>query len=389
MSVFVEIHALQSVPPSNLNRDDNGSPKTASFGGVKRHRVSSQSWKRAVRQYFDGNDKGENLGFRTSNVARLVANRMLSKNPALDYNEALEKAIAAVTLVAKKAPNKESIDKAKKESVNQTEEEKKKAEKKRQQTDALFLISERQIDNFADILLRSEESKDLKKDLKDALLAHPSLDLALFGRMVASATDLNMEASAQVAHAISTHEVSTEFDFFTAVDDCSVEDNAGAGMMGDVEYTSSTLYRYAVVNASSLAKQFEGDEAIISSGLDRFINAFVRSIPSGKQNTFAARTLPEALLVVVRTDQPTSYANAFEKPVHVSDEGYALESIRRLSKAVKSTNDAYGDEGVLGVFSTTSLGEPAVSLLSEISTLGSLRDTISEAVRIAVNEDKN
>ena len=59
--LFVDIHAIQSLPPSNVNRDDTGSPKTAIYGGVRRSRVSSQSWKRAIRQYFN-NESADSYG---------------------------------------------------------------------------------------------------------------------------------------------------------------------------------------------------------------------------------------------------------------------------------------------------------------------------------------
>ena len=42
--LYVDFHILQTVPPSCINRDDTGSPKTAVYGGVLRARVSSQAW---------------------------------------------------------------------------------------------------------------------------------------------------------------------------------------------------------------------------------------------------------------------------------------------------------------------------------------------------------
>src|SRR6266508_2221569 len=46
---LIAIHMLQNHAPSNLNRDDNGDPKDALFGGVRRARISSQSLKRSIR----------------------------------------------------------------------------------------------------------------------------------------------------------------------------------------------------------------------------------------------------------------------------------------------------------------------------------------------------
>src|ERR1700726_3904869 len=52
VAMFIEIHAIQNFAPSNLNRDDTGSPKDCEFGGHRRARVSSQCLKRAVREAF-------------------------------------------------------------------------------------------------------------------------------------------------------------------------------------------------------------------------------------------------------------------------------------------------------------------------------------------------
>ena len=361
MSVFVEIHAIHSVPPSNLNRDDNGSPKTAFFGGAKRHRVSSQSWKRAVRQHFAEHNEGVNLGFRTRNVAEMVANAVLAKSPEMAKEDAL-KAMVSI------------LEELKILSKKKDEELK---------TEALFLISERQVEALADIITTIDDPKLRVKEAKKSLLVQNSLDLALFGRMVASSTDLNVDAASQFAHAISTHEVASEFDFFTAVDDATSEDHAGAGMMGDVEFNSSTLYRYAVVNATALAAQFGDSGELVTEGIARFIESFVRAIPSGKQNTFAARTLPEAVMVVVREDQPTSLVNAFEKPVSASDEGYALSSVKRLVEATQRVAEAYEVEGTVARYGTIASSEMAE--LSEVSELGTLKETINRAMAY-VNE---
>ena len=149
-----------------------------------------------------------------------------------------------------------------------------------------------------------------KKQYRDALKAAPSMDMALFGRMVADDPSLNYDAAAQVAHSISTHAVQNEYDYFTAVDDCQAEDNAGAGHLGTVEYNSSTLYRYATVNVMELAGQLGAAQA--AETVRAFGEAFLFSMPTGKQNTFANRTLPDAVYVTLREDQPVNLCGAFE-----------------------------------------------------------------------------
>ena len=136
--------------------------------------------------------------------------------------------------------------------------------------------------------------------------------------MLADAPDLNTDASAQVAHAFSIDQITPEYDYFTAVDDCASEDNAGAAMIDTVGFNSSTLYRYATVNIDVLRDQLQDDSATVE-GVVAFVEAFVKSMPSGKQNTFANHTLPEDVVVTLRESQPISAADAFEDPVRRKD----------------------------------------------------------------------
>ena len=181
-----------------------------------------------------------------------------------------------------------------------------------------------------------EDKNAYKKALKD----NPSVDIALFGRMAASDPTLNYDAAAQVAHAISTHTIQNEYDYFTAVDDLQDDDNAGAGHLGTVEFNSSTLYRYANVNVSELAKTLDG----VSDAADvvrKYVETFVLSMPTGKENTFANRAFPDAVYVTVRNDQPVNLCGAFERPVRASEEGYAAESEKRLVEYAKKVYDNF------------------------------------------------
>jgi CRISPR system Cascade subunit CasC len=152
--------------------------------------------------------------------------------------------------------------------------------------------------------------------------------------MVADDPSLNADASAQVAHAISTHRVDIEYDYFTAVDDRAPEDNAGAGMIGTVEFDSATLYRYATVAVHELFGQLADNTEVTAHAMTEFTKAFVTSMPTGKQNTFANRTPADAVLLCIRTDQPINLVGAFEEAVKAkSDEsGFVAQSIDKLSK---------------------------------------------------------
>ena len=297
-NLYVDIHILQTVPPSNVNRDDTGSPKTAVYGGVTRARVSSQAWKRAVRITFQDMFLPEQLGWRTKHIV----DRMMEKIHALDENAASDK------LAVKALENAGLKIKSEKDG-----------------TGALFFLSGGQAEALAKLIVQGEKDK---QKYKDALKANPSVDIALFGRMVADDASLNYDAAVQVAHSISTHAVQTEYDYFTAVDDCSPEDNAGAGHLGTVEFNSSTLYRYATVNVHELQSSLKED---VSSVVRGFAEAFIRSMPTGKQNTFANRTLPCFAYIPVRTDQPVNMVGAFEDPVKaLYGGGYEKESCKKL-----------------------------------------------------------
>lgn len=292
MGLYIDIHVLQTVPPSCVNRDDTGSPKTARYGGVTRARVSSQAWKRAVRLMFQDLLSVDQVGVRTKKVVAMVAKEINPNGPSPETLELADKLLKAANL-----------------KIKDTEKG----------TGALFFMSPGQAKALAQVDPSLKEA-ELKKKCQEALMKAPSVDLALFGRMVADDSSLNFEAACQVAHAISTHAVQNEFDYFTAVDDCAPEDNAGAGHLGTVEFNSATLYRYATVNAQALKEYLKDDTP---QAVRAFVEAFVRSMPTGKQNTFANRTIPDLVVVILREDQPVNFCSAFEKPVAAKEEeGY-------------------------------------------------------------------
>lgn len=313
--IYVDLHVLQTVPPSCVNRDDTGSPKTAIYGGVTRARVSSQAWKHAMRLMFREMLSEEDVGQRTKMVVDLIAEKLAELRP--DLPEKNVQALAKNVLEAAGIKVKDNKEKLK--------------------TGALFFISSAQVSALAQIAAKQEDGKPDKAACKEALKMQPGVDMALFGRMVADDPSLNFDAAAQVAHAISTHVVENEYDYFTAVDDCSPEDNAGAGHLGTVEFNSSTLYRYATVNVGEL-------EGMLGSktpeAVRAFAEAFIRSMPTGKQNTFANRTRPDAVYVTVRHDQPINMAGAFEKSIRAGSEGYVTNSVAAL---VDYAQETYAD----------------------------------------------
>ena len=376
---YIDIHILQTVPPCCLNRDDTNSPKICVYGGTVRARVSSQSWKNAMRKLFRELFSDEQVGIRTKKFVGLIAEAVMHKEPEAD-REAVEAGIIEMLNMKGVELGIKSIEKG---------------------NDAMFFLSKKQADAVADVYLEAEElykkaqeeaegdKKKKGKKKKDetakydakkvnaALEGHPSLDMALFGRMVAKNAALNCEAAAQVAHAISTHKVSTEYDYFTAVDECS-KDTAGAGHLGTVEFNSSTLYRYASLNVrelmESLGEDFSADMAA------KFVKAFILSMPTGKQATFANRTVPDMVYVCIRKDQPVNMSGAFERAVIGSKNGYLEESEKRLNDYAKKTYSDFVDAPVKEfVIGMDSFGEDAVK--TNLKGLMDALETEVDAVR--------
>ena len=330
--MYLDLYALQSVPPSNINRDDTGSPKTAMYGGALRARVSSQAWKRAMREMFSDLLPEGQLGVRTKFVVPLIADRIAAKREDLaEQSVDFAKAVLDAT------------------GIKSSETDRKGSDEGTLATGYLVFIANRELDDLADIAIswadggvdpKKPDSKS-KKDVQKAFKGIQAVDIALFGRMLADASDFNVDACSQVAHAISVNEISQEYDYFTAVDDCAADDNAGAGMLGTVSFNSSTLYRYATVNVDALMEQLESTEAT-ACGAAAFMEAFVKSMPTGKQNTFANRTLPNVLAISLRDDQPINLVTAFERPVY-AEHGRSITQIaaERLAACAKDVEGAF------------------------------------------------
>lgn len=311
---FVDIHILQTVPPSNLNRDDTGSPKTAVYGGARRSRVSSQAWKRATRLAFTDLLDKKDLGVRTKRLVELVGSAIqeASAKPLTD-EEAQE--------LAKKVINAAGV-KTSKPRKGEIEE-----------SGYLVFLSNQQIQALARLALTDDADPAFKAKAKDVVKNSNSIDVALFGRMVADVKDLSVDAAAQVAHALGVHAVESEYDYFTAVDDHkadATDEDAGAGMIGTIEFNSSTMYRFATVDLDRLLDNL-GDLEAAARAVRAFVEAFATSMPTGKQTTFANRTLPDAVVICLRNDQPVSLVGAFERPIS-GDDGRVLKAADELAK---------------------------------------------------------
>lgn len=360
--MFIELHLLQNFAPSCLNRDDTNSPKECTFGGTRRARLSSQCLKRAARTHpVFAETVGGAVGKRTKKVADELADRLVKAG----RDEVDARLVAEAALVVA------GFDKISAEVKEGHEDELEGASAK---TSVLLYVGDAELDAMAATCDQYFDSiraaineksipkkgakkralkvkapalpKDCKKALENPPDAKVAADVALFGRMVAQNTNLGLDASCQVAHALSTHSVETELDFFTAVDDLSPKEDTGAGMMGIVEFNSACFYRFSLVDFRQLVENLGGDRDLAKGAVLGYLKATVAAIPTGKQNSMAAHNPPEYVRVVVRKDgAPQSLANAFQRPVRPGrDESLMVRSIAALRDYRKDLAGMYGEE---------------------------------------------
>ena len=347
--MFIELHILQNFAPSNLNRDDTNNPKDCTFGGVRRARISSQCIKRAIRLHpiFEKTTEVPPAE-RTRFLARALARELETKGKDKDEAEK-----AASNFIGALLGGMDS--------------------KNTSRSKVLFFVSDEEKEALTQLILdnweaalggkinkKSDSIKAYKKQFSNRTSAP---GIAMFGRMLADDPKLNMDAACQVAHAISTHRVNMEFDFFTAVDDLQDREESGAGMMGITGFNAATYYRYARIDYDQLLSNLGGDVQMAKKTVEGFLKAAVHAVPTGKQNSFAAQNPPSFLMAVTREDGMSwSLANAFEKPVYPKGNQSLLEaSTQQLDAYWANLVQFYGEEpqAVVGFVGTT---EPLKSL---------------------------
>lgn len=325
MSRFVQLHLLTSYPPSNLNRDDTGRPKTAMLGNAQRLRVSSQSLKRAWRtsEAFEKALAGQ-LGTRTKRLGHEVFAALLAGGIAEKPAREWTRAIASVF----------GKSKSDKKTENDADLE----------IEQLAHISpeERAAVHALVATLIERKDKPTDEELKLLTLPRGAVDIALFGRMLADSAAHNVEAAAQVAHAITVHAAAVEDDYFTAVDDLNRND-PGAAHLGERGYGAGLFYLYLCIDRELLAKNLGGDAALTERALRALVQAVTTVSPTGMQNSFASRAYASFVLAEKGAQQPRSLAQAFLKPVRAHGEESELhKSIQALTDRAANFDAVYG-----------------------------------------------
>ncbi|KAB8032262.1 type I-E CRISPR-associated protein Cas7/Cse4/CasC [Fluviispira multicolorata] len=315
--MFFEISVLQSFSTVNLNRDDNNMLKTINFGGYNRQRVSSQCWKRAIRNHQDFyNEFKEDFGIRT----RIILSEICKITEVSLENEKISKNI--VEFLEKIGFGKsEAVKKKSKAKENQTFElleENTSQESHRLMT--LFFTSRTEIAMAANILKKHDfdAGKAATEFIKERKTSTLAPDIALFGRMAASDAKLSVDSAVQFAHAISVNEILIEDDFFTGLDDLIKSDDkndSGAAMLGNIQFASPCFYRYACVSYETLLKNLGGDKELALKTMNAFFKSFVHAVPSGKATSTAPHSVPDFILLSATHRQPFSLVNSFLKPV--------------------------------------------------------------------------
>jgi CRISPR system Cascade subunit CasC len=381
--LIIELHLLQSFPVSNLNRDDVGQPKTATFGGCTRGRISSQSLKKAARDLFTVYGLApDELGFRTKRLVERAAQRLAEAGrPAdavIDISAAGLETLGfgvkadtrfseyllyvgpqAIDLLATFCEDNwdrlaAAVATAKKDGA------KKKTAAARSGAD-LGSVDEADDDTGATPRGRDRKATKIKPD-KVALAAAAEIfdarrvaDIALFGRMIANKKEFSVSGASQVAHALSTHAVANEYDFYTAMDHLKSDDTPGADMMGTIDFNTACYYRYANLDLEQLTKNLDGDTDLVGRATRAWLLAFVHAVPTGKQNSMAASTRPETLLAVVRERGAWNLANAFLRPVTEPD--IMVASTERLLRHFSELRRFYDDTDLRAVTGASVTGE--------------------------------
>jgi CRISPR system Cascade subunit CasC len=326
MSQFIQLHLLTSYPPANLNRDDLGRPKTAKMGGVDRLRVSSQSLKRNWRMSDLFRDAmSGHIGTRTKRLGTGIYQQLIGGGVSEKNALAWAKTIAGQFGALKKDKD---------HPLNELEIE---------QLVHISPAEQRGIDDLAKRLIDENREPD-EGELELLRKSETAVDIALFGRMLASKTAFNVEAACQVAHAISVHRVVIEDDYFTAVDDLNDNsEDAGAGHIGETGFAAGLFYAYVCINKTLLIENLNGDEALAGQAVRALTEVAAKVAPSGKQNSFGTRAYASYVLAEKGEQQPRSLSVAFLKPVdqRLSDD-FSNAAIEALITQQENFDRVYG-----------------------------------------------
>jgi len=349
---LVELHILQNYPVSCLNRDDQGAPKSAEVGGCIRARCSSQAIKRPTKARMAELSPDHFGGMRS----RLLRTQLVAA--LIDQDVSEEDATAASQAFCAKLFTKDKKAKADDDAAEASSTGNGNGDAKDKDGNKnIFYFAPCEVNAIADALIAEGEgtfgyvadNAAMKKLVTRIIKGlrnvghYDALDIGFFGRMVAANTDLNIEGAALFSHALSTHAITNEQDYYTAVDD--IDPNCGAGYIGVNEFNAACYYRYVALNVDLLRQNLQVLEpAEVRQAIKLFVEACLTATIGKRHNSFSSASLPVYVIGVTRTGAPLSLWNAFDQPVKTTN-GYIEDSIKRLEDQLETS---YGTWGITG-----------------------------------------
>ena len=333
---FLQIHSLHGYPAALLNRDDSGLAKRMTYGGKVRTRISSQCLKRHWRiadgpHSFDGID-GAVAAVRSRET---VTWRVIWPLREAGHDPAVVNAIEARFQTA--VYGDRGTKRGGRQPLLLGEPEIEYLTKKaREIAEAHSNDPEAADDAAADW---AKNTKRNMKALRESCKLPGGLAASLFGRMVTSDTEANIDAAVHVAHAFTVHEEESESDYFTVFDDLKrVEDDAGADHINETEITAGLFYGYVVLDRGTLLRNLGGDADMAGGVAERFVHLVATVSPGAKLGSTAPYGYASWMFVEAGDRQPRSLAEAFRDPCKPSTE--AAENAAR--DHIEKLDNVYG-----------------------------------------------
>lgn len=323
MTTFLQLHFLTSYPPACLNRDDLNRPKTAVMGSVPRLRIASQSLKRAWRtsEVFKSALSGH-IGTRTKRMGIEVYKELVAGKVSVEDAKNWAKKIAEVFGKLKAASRDNPLNDLEIEQL------------------AHFSTEEQSLIDVLTKTLIRERREPTADELNLLRKKHKDADIALWGRMLASAPLFGKEAACEVGHAITVHKVAVEDDYFTAVDDLNKrEEDAGSAHIGEQGFAAGLFYLYVCINRDLLIENLDGATTLPNDTIKALVEAAATVAPTGKQKSFASRAWASYILAEKGDRQPRSLSVAFLKPVKGED--MLKDAIKQLEDTRRRLDGVY------------------------------------------------
>lgn len=329
-TTIINVHALQPMPASLLNRDDSGAQKTVRMGGTTRTRLSSYCYKRAIRTHLR-NTAVENGAFalRTNELPGMVIEALTTKFDVPEYVAAVKvEAVFTAFGFKMKSPTVTSNSTFVHEQAAHRI-----AEAMAPVLDDITLAppSKSKKADASSNDVENEEASAAKVKLPDhvasgflrAFDVDNAVDLALFGRMlsVGDKIKLSVDGAVSVNHANSVDPAAIIDDFFVAVDDRAEGRRLAGGSaeamsnnLGVSDLSAQVFYRTMAIDVDQLHRNLSGDSELVASAIAAVIDSFVHALPSAKQRSSNAGTRPSVVLVSIGGSRLTA-DNAFTRAI--------------------------------------------------------------------------